>query len=1344
MERNNEEIFLQSNGSQQDGRLAIGLREGYIDVDEMTFEALLALANDIATQIVFVDSENKNNGTWDKLFCHNEVVIMAMITIIDSTKIQNEFECSSHTIEAQVDFVLTLFLKIELWQDKLLLNPSQVLYELKLKILSVIEKHLSTHLNLLLTLCEYLHIDNEIKRAHFSPLWQLNEMANIACFTEQGNVHNKLHAQLALCFATWNSSVTYLQKELPSYINRALLTSEQDPSIALFFVFFKLFSKAQYKLNEFTERHNSFYYEQLLQFIPLNGVPESVSLTATLGANVSKPYHLKKGEKLTCGVDRHYQDIIYQTTEALTISDAKVVQVNHLVLHHDPLISPEHELGYVTRLSSASASAEHHHQATPLFSPVVENNAPIGIAISADILSLQEGDRDISLSLNLAERLVITDVTARQFKKTLQQIGHASLLTLFEPIINQNEKLTEICHGVGGIHPLISALKTSQIESLKTCVLSQFYDQVHKTILITLLSLTKQQNSAYYLMGALFSRKVLHHAEWLDHDDLACICNTLKRTDDHKIKRLLRLLTQDKQRSFNELFQDMFLLSISTETGWKKINKYIIQPLDTNADSKGNYGFTFTIHLGQTFPAISLPETGLDCAGKALQSATLKITLKPQSAIFPYSLFCDLILKKIALSVEVTGISEVLAYNQHGRLDISKPFTPFGPQPSSHAYLIFSNHEMAYKNLSQVTLNINWAELPQIHGGFAQYYQQYPVNYNNDSFKVRLSTIRGGQWQHIKNGDEYRLFQSAQNTSKVLPFNRYEMPLLSVFSPLTRKSAHSVFDFNNQTRNGFFKMSVSAPESLFGHLQYPSLLTQTLLNNGKNKKQSPLPSIPYTPIISQLTLDYAADIAIELDQEQQENNVQILHIHPFGYEQFYPSSVARYDKLFPSYTQPGNLQIGIKATQLTGRITLFFHLDEKATGHLSTNGHSVPSPVQWHYLSNNQWLKLSSSQVLSDSTHQFLTSGIITLDIPCDISDQNTVLSAGLFWLSATTEKKLTHFGNYFSITTHGVNALRCSNHDIKTLKALHDPLRDNDNWTPLVDIPQLATLTQKRARFGGKIAEDKFDKRRISERLRHKNRALSAWDHERIVLEYFPDIEYVTCLANTRFGKTGKYPGYVLLVVRKKVKQCAHKYCDNYKVGADKIAQIKQFLATKCPSFIKLDVCAPEYEKVQVRCSVSIVDSGQQGLIMRRLNSDISNLLCPWNPLGLNKGLGEALNISQLESIIRKLDYLQFVTGFSVLHIVPSSNAELYQLNDSATSTKNSVQEDMTLTKNTHIVPHFPWRLLMPVVEHAIVTTRDIENITAQRTGISELQINHNFIIQAEQSHNKEGQNNG
>lgn len=1345
-------IHEYNRGSSQNKRLPLALKEGYVLIDDMSFETLIVMARDMASQLNFYDINGHVTGAWDKLFNDNEVFIMAMISTINLDNEQKEYNVlKTKPSLASIHYLLAKFTQFDLWYNKLVLNDNPAIYELKLKILSVIEKHLSHNLNVLLGLIEQLKIviPDEWQGEKFNRIWDIDESS---LFLDNHSYHSDeayLTSHLELCFSAWTNSVNYLQSELNNYLSEAIKTGSQDPSIGLFFVFLKLFNKAQHKLNLFTLRHTNFYYEKLLQFSPREEIPESAYLTLTLASINHQYYSLPKGKLFTCGVDDKYNDITYQADETITVTDAKVEQICSLYLQEDSLVSPEHEMGYVTRISSSSHNANDvKKQASNLFgNDILEKTESLAVAVSSELLTLKEGVREITLTFGLGERYPLNSNAFEMMKKDNKSKNHqVALIEIVHQIVNKDTELFILCQSLGGVKKVAENVSTAQSNLLFTGDFDVFRHQIYKVLLLSLFTLTDQESTLHLLLGKIFSRHILHKNTWLKNDDITIIKTKLEsELHCRSLHRLIRLFEQDKLRTFYELYHNMFDINVSTNEGWKAVDSYVIQPLTvTNDDIDDHYGLTFNILLKQDFPEIIVPEQPLYASNKKITAPTLRFSIKPQSTFFPYSIFRELGLNNVAIHVEVKGVTELLAYNQHGRLDLSKPFTPLGPQPSIHSYLVFSNDEIAHKPLLTTDINIDWAELPRNHGGFGTYYSQYDNEYTNDTFKLSLLTIRNGQWNSIgssqHHADDYPMFNTDDDSEKLTTFSQYSMNLVGLFNPIKRKTNNLIFDYDIKTRNGFFKLCLSAPDYTFGHQEYPNVLTNALLKNAKTKKEISLPPVAYTPQISRMTLNYQAATVInlqQLDHEQSIKSEQVIHIHPFGYEQIYPITKTQNKTLFPRYMNKGNLFLGLSASKLEGRLSLFFHLDEKAEGKFGGLSTDSQAEIQWYYLFNNQWIKFKNHQVISDTSNGFLTSGIVTLDIPSAINTGNTIMPAPLFWLRASTDRDIANYGNYFSVNTHGIKLTRQSTHNKNTLEERYHNETINNQWQPLNNTPQLGDILQKTPFFGARLAQTTINKQAISERLRHKNRAVNSWDYERLILEQFPHIEYVNCLANTRLGIPKKCPGHILIVVRRNIKTCQHKGCDNYKVGADEIRKIQQFIQKKVPSFVHVDVCSPEYEQVQVRCHVVLADNEHQGITLRRLNNEISNQLCPWNEQGMNEGIASTLNLKQLESFIRQLSYVKFVTDFSLLHILPSTKTSLYQLKDTAL---NNVRE---------ISPSQSWKILMPVTAHAIDVGNNIVDIPPEVTGISELKINQNFIIGNSQSakpnnDKTQGQSNG
>jgi hypothetical protein len=83
-------------------------------------------------------------------------------------------------------------------------------------------------------------------------------------------------------------------------------------------------------------------------------------------------------------------------------------------------------------------------------------------------------------------------------------------------------------------------------------------------------------------------------------------------------------------------------------------------------------------------------------------------------------------------------------------------------------------------------------------------------------------------------------------------------------------------------------------------------------------------------------------------------------------------------------------------------------------------------------------------------------------------------------------------------------------------------------------------TITQPFDSFGGRIKEtDEHFYLRVSERLRHKQRAITIWDYEHIILEQFPQVSKVRCINHAGFYKDisntdifcENYPGHVTII---------------------------------------------------------------------------------------------------------------------------------------------------------------------------------------------------------------------
>jgi hypothetical protein len=98
------------------------------------------------------------------------------------------------------------------------------------------------------------------------------------------------------------------------------------------------------------------------------------------------------------------------------------------------------------------------------------------------------------------------------------------------------------------------------------------------------------------------------------------------------------------------------------------------------------------------------------------------------------------------------------------------------------------------------------------------------------------------------------------------------------------------------------------------------------------------------------------------------------------------------------------------------------------------------------------------------------------------------------------TQAVETHFDDHQNAASHFDKALAAGN-----INKLLNP------------VPQVSRVSQPFASFDGKHAEiGKEFYTRVSERLRHKQRAITGWDYERIILDRFPSIYKIKCIGHT------------------------------------------------------------------------------------------------------------------------------------------------------------------------------------------------------------------------------------
>lgn len=679
------------------------------------------------------------------------------------------------------------------------------------------------------------------------------------------------------------------------------------------------------------------------------------------------------------------------------------------------------------------------------------------------------------------------------------------------------------------------------------------------------------------------------------------------------------------------------------------------------SESVGSNQIGFSIQLHATQEAVTAYDSTVHEDNFQTPWPLLKIILNGHSS---YDYLYSLQLEQVSITVTATGVEDLMLYSDQGTLDASKPFLPFGAQPViGNAFYI--GHSEFQKKLDRVTLNLTWLDAPD---NFSTHYSVYDdtVTANESDFQAELSLLHQRSWSSVDS--DFELFSDSGTTFDITEYTGYE----HVSDPET------ITTYDRNTQTGFLKLELTAPTTpfkAFGHAEYTGIYTEQAIALANGTEGATLPNAPYTPTIKSLSLDYTATHTLDFSNYSSDSVTQFFHIRPFGYHEYQSD-----DSLLPQYTDEGTLYIGVSDLVPPQQLSILFR---PAEGSASPDNNIGAEDVIWSYLNDGGWVALNAKEI-ADTTTGLQGTGIVTLDIPGDAVTQNTMMPQGYHWLKATVTTGAAGAEKLIALSTQAVTASFTDQGNDpdqigQTLQAF--------SISGLAVTPsEIKSVTQPYPSFNGVPAEqsDAFYTR-VSERLRHKNRAVTPWDYERLVLREFPDIYRIKCLNGTktdtadRSASSGDTAGYVTLVVLPGTSQENAANPLQPRIKTKTLADIEIYLQQYTSPFVTVTARNPTYEPVQLKFKVQFTEGTDEGYYLQLLEEELTDLLSPWADDGEDDDdivFGNQFYKSAVLDFIEKRAYVDFVTDFLMLHYfeddswLNGSNQETVVTSDAGTGT--------------------------------------------------------------------------
>lgn len=581
--------------------------------------------------------------------------------------------------------------------------------------------------------------------------------------------------------------------------------------------------------------------------------------------------------------------------------------------------------------------------------------------------------------------------------------------------------------------------------------------------------------------------------------------------------------------------------------------------------------------------------------------------------------------QEVRISVKASGIRSFTFLNELGETDTTQPFAPFGMQAERGAWFIFGNEETGMKPLKQVTLTGKWQKLPENKSLFNDLYREYGVDASD--FTVRTESQKGGDWHK---GDNQPLFRFDGN-------GKMEgMKLLFTFStntPATRANG-SHYEYARD-KDGFFRVTLDSPDIGFGAAAYRERFAEVMIRNSRRKEKDmeALPKEPPVPLLTDVEMEYEAEARVTAPSTR-----------PVGELKITPIALAAGQEAPPReglgrllHTYPASSLIYFALDNAPGEKSVRLYIDTTLPkDKIPYYNPSVDGETSlvWQYWNGEDWENIQGKDVTAEETHGLTQSGFVEVRFEKAVPE-TWLDSQGRLWLRAAVAKKEACLAlrgawtNCIKVTADGGDGTSLP------AETIQGTVEEDD---------RIGSVTQPLPGFGGSPAMTEAQTAsQQTARIANRHRAVRAEDYEQILLEHFPEADYVQCFTLPKGGKRKKPE--VRVVVFSRQEDGEYFLSPPWKLG-----EMERMLRRYAPVVVDLKVVNPLYEKVTVECEAtlhfSVPDAGK---VENDLTAIAETYFMPWKRKGTLPTPGQTYSYKELHARLVNHEDLQRVTSLTV-----------------------------------------------------------------------------------------------
>jgi hypothetical protein len=1159
-------------GSGRLHRYLTALDPAYTKIDGRSQEEILVFIKKYAAQIRFSDipesnagnpGEDKSKISWREFFSHDLSVIAASILLTDLQAFKTEYEENRQQLEIAptphhygnlFDPILGMAAKIDGWFSLAL--PGLPLYEdLRQAILSGLKpamKKIRSYEDAFRYVDARHPLNLQYDPIQNDELWGITDeiipdhSIYAGTTTEKKILNASLYADDL--FNTFYSVLSNLVNGADKYWQYA---KEQypahQPHLSLFLAFLQLFAIAQEQMNGITERMLNFYYRDILHLEEKPSIPDKVHIVFELAKDIMQ-YDIASGTLLDGGKDNSGNNQEYKTTTDLVVNQAKVAELKTIFIQKGEIGDAATRTmvtsidaiyarpvaksadGFGEKITDPGGKWNTFGKGTPEKIGKLDTKNPCtfiekaaelesrkdlaqaGFAIASPQLLLQGGKRILKIHIDSLTQLVgnITVDMANPTSPFLVYLtgekewldaGHLMEKAVYEKltallpsgVINPGVSIDVACHYIdreGGFIFIYLPVAAAPVIRFDAAIHTGYNIQTIQPVLRVMLNKDFAVSEANYKkisfssiklevqVGSIFPNAEEAPGTGIGNDLIA-----------HPV--MLKKLSLKKSGFL--FFDGLKKLVLQNEDGLLSADK---QPFDP-----------FT---GYPFPGKSFYAGSEEIFNKPLGQLSVNI-LKTQDKVFFIDDIAIVANDGVAGDTGEYGIS--LLQNRSW-----KDLTPFDDNDG-----IFTREQLTHNILNV----INFDAASTVKTPLPLTHPRLPIiePVIEWSQSVSKGFLRITNRLTLRGKDNQSNFLASQDMAPEMQIKEisvnYHSELLSLETG-TDQFFH-IYPF------GAAETYINTPQHLkLGTIiKYGSAGALTL-NTRKDfdtadKEKGYLLVQAYNALLPQFTWtsNYAAYTKKAAERKRLVKGdlmpVAGVTVSQFDYERIFQAGAgltrftAGNNQYSGTIQEEGMLFIGLEKLEPLQTVSLLFQFADGS----AADEDNDPPPIHWSYLTNNEWRPLKEENLVSDSTYGFQTTGIIKIDVPADATNNNTIITNGLHWFMASVLENSHRIPMLIDVVTQAAEAVFIDNNNDQT--HFDKALPAGTIGKLSVAVAEVSKVAQPFASFDGKHKEKgKEFYMRVSERLRHKGRAINAWDYEHLVLDRFPSVYKVKAINHT------------------------------------------------------------------------------------------------------------------------------------------------------------------------------------------------------------------------------------